>query len=751
MKHKKLSRKKLLVWISFILLFLLIVVSLDAFWEIRKISTGTLWHIPSKIYSDVTWIRQGVDTKRIGLEQRLRRLRYRLVEDVKFPGEYSKSNNEMTIYLHPFDYPDGKFDGLMIKVKLKNTTVRDIIRADTAQRIKEIMLEPEVIAQIFGEGYEDRLMIGLDECPQNLIDAVICTEDKRFFHHFGIDIPSIIRAIFVNIEHKKIVEGGSTITQQLIKNMFLTTKRSIFRKMKEAWMAFIMEMIYTKEDILQMYINEIYMGQSGHVSIHGMARAARLYFDKDISKITLDEAATLAGIIRAPNSYSPYTHPNRAIARRDTVLELMWREDKITKEVYEEAIKEPLDVVPINTRKRQAPYFVDYLLACIEDQYSRQCLTRGGYHIFTTIDMHMQFMAGTMLSHSMESIVRRKGLDIEGATVICDPKTGEIKAMVGGGNYAKTQFNRATQMSRQIGSLIKPIIYYTALRRGYTLATFIQDTPVTVPLEDGDTWTPANFDGLSHGSIMLIDALAHSYNMATVRVGMKIGIDNIRAEIKKVLPACKINKNPSILLGAIELSPLDVAMFYSAFANMGFALKPSAIKAITTEDEIIIHKEDHKPGQGILDSDVLFLVNTALNRVVTSGTAKNSDMYDMPSGVCGKTGTTDGLRDSWFVGFTPDIVVVVWLGNDGFKPIGLTGATGAMPVAAMILGAIESPEEWARPADIVLCRIDPSNGKLASRLSRNAEILPYIGGTQPTEVSTENLPGIFKLFKSLFD
>ncbi|MEA3222175.1 MAG: PBP1A family penicillin-binding protein [Thermodesulfobacteriota bacterium] len=750
MENKTLSRKKLFVWISFILLFLLIVVSLDAFWEIRKISTGTLWHIPSKIYSDVTWIRQGVDTERIGLEQRLRRLRYRLVEDVKFPGEYGKSNNEMTIYLHPFDYPDSKFDGLMIKVKLKNATVEDIIRADTAKRIKEIRLEPEVIAQIFGEGYEDRLMIDLDECPRNLIDAVICTEDKRFFHHFGIDIPSIIRAIFVNIEHGKIVEGGSTITQQLIKNMFLTSKRSIFRKMKEAWMAFIMEMIYTKEDILQMYINEIYMGQSGHVSIHGMARAARLYFDKDISKITLDEAATLAGIIRAPNSYSPYTHPNRAIARRDTVLELMWREDKITKEVYEEAIKEPLDVVPINTRKRQAPYFVDYLLACIEDQYSRQCLTRGGYHIFTTIDMHMQFMAETMISHSMESIVRRKGLDIEGATVICDPKTGEIKAMVGGGNYAKTQFNRATQMKRQIGSLIKPIIYYTALRRGYTISTFIQDAPVTVTLEDGDTWTPANFDGLSHGSIMLIDALAHSYNMATVRMGMKIGVDNIRAEIKKVLPACKINKNPSILLGAIELSPLDVAMFYSAFANMGFALKPSAIKAITTEDETIIHKEDHKPGQEILDSDVIFLVNTALNRVVTSGTAKRSDMYDMPSGVCGKTGTTDGLRDSWFVGFTPDIVVVVWLGNDGFKPIGLTGATGAMPVAAMILGAIESPRQWARPADIVLCRIDPSNGKLASLGSRNAEILPYIKGTQPTEVSQKDVPRVLRFFKSLF-
>ncbi|MCD6569966.1 MAG: PBP1A family penicillin-binding protein [Deltaproteobacteria bacterium] len=751
MKNRSISRKKVLIWLFGTLFLLLIVASLDAFWEIRQISTGLIWHIPTKIYSDVTWIRDNTDIERIGLASRLKRLRYRLVEDVKSPGEYSKSNDEITMYLRPFGYPDNKFNGLMIKIEVRDGKVKDIIRVDTDEAIKEIALEPEIIAEVFGESHEDRLIISLDECPIDLINAIICTEDKRFFEHFGIDIFSIIRAIFVNIEHGGIVEGGSTITQQLIKNMFLTSKRSILRKMKEAWMAFIMEMIYTKKDILEMYINEIYMGQSGHVSIHGMARAARLYFDKDISKITLDEAALLAGIIRAPNYYSPYTYPNRAIARRDTVLELMLREDKITKEVYDRATKTPLSVIPQNTQKKQAPYFIDYLLACIEDQYSKRCLTKGGYHIFTTIDTHMQSVAEDVLAHNLKSLSRGKRPDIEGAIVICDPKTGEIKAMVGGHNYAETQFNRAIQMKRQIGSLIKPIIYYTALRRGYTLSTFIQDSPITVDPGSGKRWSPTNFDGLSHGSIMLIDALAHSYNMATVRLGMDIGIDNICAEIENVLPDCKIDRNPAMLLGTIELSPLDIAMFYSTFANMGFTSSPSAIKAITTENGTIIYKGDHKEeGHQILDPSIVFLVNTALNRVVTSGTAKHSIMYGMPKGVCGKTGTTDDLRDSWFVGFTPDIVVVVWLGNDKFQPIGLTGATGAMPVASMILRAVEKSKEWARPNDVIFCKIDPSNGKLASLLSFNAESLPYIRGTQPTEVSIENIPRIFKFFRSLF-
>jgi penicillin-binding protein 1B len=722
------------------------VAALDAYREIRKIGVGSIWHVPSRIYSRECPIVPGMDIERMGLKGRLDRLRYRSVLNVTSPGEYAWDSQGLTIFLHPFEYVGRKTQARLVRLIITENRVEEIISIDSAQYIDSAVLEPECVTEIFDERFEDRTIITLEDCPGYLIDALIVTEDRRFYKHWGIDVRSLTRAALANLRKGGIVEGGSTITQQLIKNLFLTHKRTYGRKFKEMWMAFIMEAVYSKEEILGMYINEIYMGRRGYTGIYGLGRATRLLFDKDIADIDLTEAALLAGIIRAPNRYSPYSYPGRALARRNTVLELMSEEAKISPGLFEQARSTPVKVIPIEPKLKHAPYFIDHILSLIQDQYPASGLAKGGYRIFTTLDMHMQETAQTLLQHSLKSRD-----DIEGAVVINDPATGNILAMVGGKSYASSQFNRAIQIKRHIGSLIKPVVYYTALRRGYTLSSFVDDSPVTIELGDSTQWEPENFDGQSHGTIMLKDALANSYNQATVRTGMEIGIDSIADEIRGVLPGLAVQANPSLLLGALDCSPLEVATLYSAFANGGYKTRPGCIDAIVNENGTNLWQSIYHPGQKVFDPAIIYILDTALMEVVTSGTARTSKMYGMPAGVCGKTGTTNDMRDSWFVGFTTDIVVTVWLGNDEFRPIGLTGAKGAMPIASMILARLARQETWTPPTDIVFRSIDPVNGKLAGRWCKKPLKLPYIQGTQPIDVSDIGVPKVLKFFKSILE
>jgi penicillin-binding protein 1B len=738
--------KEIGLCLSLGILLIGIVAGLDAYREIKKIGVGSIWHIPSRIYSREIALIPGMDIENCGLMARLDRLRYRSVEDVDVPGEYMRDSDGLIIFLHPFEYIDRKTEASLVKLMIKDQKITEIIRIDTAEYLDSVLLEPECITEIFDERYEDRTIITLDECPPYLLGALVVTEDRRFYDHWGIDLRSLVRASLANLRSGSIVEGGSTITQQLIKNLFLTHKRTFTRKFKEMWMALIMEAVYSKEEILGMYINEIYMGRRGYTGIYGLGRAARLFFDKEISDIELTEAALLAGIIRAPNKYSPYSYPARALARRNTVLELMAEDGKITAQEFEDAKNKPAEVIPIEPTLRHAPYFIDHVLAEIQDQYPATQLAKGGYKIFTTLDMHMQQTAQSLLKHGLKS----SQTDIEGAVLINNPVTGDILAMVGGKSYAVSQFNRSTQIRRHIGSLIKPFIYYTALRRGDTLSTIVDDSPISLELDDNSLWEPQNFDQQSHGTVMIKDALAHSYNQATVRLGLDLGLPTVASAIRGIVPGLSIKENPSLLLGALDCSLLEVAILYSALANSGYRIQERSIRGIVNDNGTILWQSTDHTGNKVLDPAVVYLVDAALMDVVTSGTARASQMYGISDGICGKTGTTNDMRDSWFVGFTKNIVVTVWLGNDDFLPIGLTGAKGAMPVASMILARLASPQTWPVPDDIVFCSIDPANGKLASRWSKQRTKLPYIKGTQPTEVSNAGVPNIFKFLKSFW-
>ncbi len=741
------------IWIFGILGIVLVssyflLAGLSTYREMKRLRVDSIWRLPSRVYSRELVIAPGMDIERAGLIERLARLRYREVSDVSAPGEYSRDHRGITVFIHTFQLMGKRYDAAPVRFSLDDGQITRIVRIDRNEQVESVTLEPECITEIFDSLYEDRTIVDLDDCPGHLLDAIITTEDKRFYDHRGVDFRSLLRAGLTNIVHGGIEEGGSTITQQLIKNLFLTSERTMSRKIREMWMALIMERIYSKEEILHMYVNEVYMGSYWHSGICGIGKASRMFFDKSVSELSLPEAALLAGMIKAPNAYSPYSAPAKALARRNTVLKLMEAEGIITPEVFEQARRESLSVIPLVPKKRHAPYFVDHVLNELRDRYPQKALEKGGYQIYTTLDMHMQITAETLLEHGLAD----KDEGIDGAVMIMDPHAGDILAMVGGKRYADSQFNRAVKIRRHIGSLVKPIVYYTALRRGYTLSSFVDDEPVTIRLDDGSEWVPANFDKTTHGRILLKDALVNSYNLATVRVGMDLGVADILAEVGRIVPADVQEPNPSALLGALSYSPLEVSVIYSAFANGGNQVEARSVLGICNENGTVVEETAGLRTEKALDPAVVYLINTALQEVLTSGTAKNSRLYGMPEGVCGKTGTSDDLRDSWFVGFTPDLIVTAWLGSDEYRPIGHTGSSGAMPIASMILSRLSPAVTWPVPQDVVICSVDPSNGKLAGFWSGNKGVsIPYIRGTEPREISEESTPWVWSVLKSLWD
>ena len=708
------------------------VATLWAYKDIKKLGSGPVWHIPSRFYSSPTRIVAGTDIKRIGLSDRLKRLRYRQTKVVRAPGEYRVSGGTITLFLHGFEYPDQTLKPHLVKLVLDGPIVKDIRSLKTERTLDQIKLEPECFAEVFDHGREDRTVVTLRQCPQVLIDAIVATEDRRFFKNWGIDLRSIFRAGVVNIRSGRIVEGGSTITQQLIKNLFLTSERTFTRKIRETWMSLVMDVMFSKSEILEMYINEIYLGQWGNAGVYGFGRAAKVYFEKDLSELTLPEAALLAGIIRAPNIYSPYKHPQMALGRRNTVLRLMYDEGYITEKAYQKARKAPLGMAPYIPRTRHAPYFVDYILASIDDQFPVGELSRGGYRIFTTLDMQAQLAAEKILAREIRNL-DSGGAPLQGAVVVMEPNSGAVMAMVGGKSYADSQFNRAVQMRRQIGSLVKPYVYYAALKNGYVLSSFVNDDPLTLTGQDGKIWTPANYDNQSHGQVMVADALINSYNIATVRLGLDIGLSRIADGIREVAPQIKIKERPSLLLGAVELSPLNVARLYAPFANMGSRVSPFALTAITKDSSVLLRGEFQAP-TAVMSADAVYLVDACLQDVMRFGTGRRASEYGMPDGVCGKTGTTNDMRDSWFVGFTPEMVAVAWVGNDGNRPVNLSGAAGAMPIIGQIMASLKPTAKITPPGSIIFCDIDPVNGKLANFIV-DKRTLPYIKGSEPHDVS----------------
>jgi len=714
---------------------------------------GRKWRLPSKIYSDVFPLYPGLSLEGANLMERLARLGYQPAAGKTLrKGEYRAGKNVLEIYLHDFLYPQGLFEGFPVRLEVADGQVRRIERLSSpAGELDSVELEPELVTGLFEQVWEERRIVKIDEVPETLRQAVIAIEDQRFYRHFGLDPIAVFRAAWANFRAGRVVEGGSTLTQQLVKNLFLTNERTWSRKVREAAMAVLLEARYSKDEILEAYLNEVYFGQRGTQGIYGVGEAAQFYFGKPVSACGLEEAALLAALIRAPGVYSPHRREERTRVRRDRVLERMRELGMITEEQYRQVVAKPVEVRSYYPQSNEAPYFVSYLVQELEKDYSVDMLTSEGLRIFTTLDVELQRAATRCLQQGLKRLEDRYPAKLrsgsgrpedvlQGALVALEPHTGAIRALVGGRDYGKSAFNRAVLARRQTGSLFKPVVYLAALDGAqgqmprFTPSSILPDEPLEIRY-DGKKWSPRNFNEQYHGSVTLRAALEQSMNCATVWLSQQIGLENIlgtAVQLGLQMPRAPV---PSIALGVFEASPLEMVSVYAAFANHGVRSTPMAVRKILDKDGKTIERNPIEIRR-VASPQACFLLTNLLKGVIHRGTARSAaDELSFPA--AGKTGTTNDFNDAWFAGYTPRLASVVWVGFDKPRSLGLSGAEAALPIwtefmKAALAGA--AGEDFAVPPGVEFRKVDRLNGLLATENCPDTIDEAYLEGTAPVQV-----------------
>ena len=717
--------KKIIKWIG-VLGALGIFIALIYGWylssQIEKRFSSRLWHIPSRVYSDTTLLYPGQLFRPDHLQEKLSRLRYRIVDSrPQKKGEVQISGSHLEIFLNDFTIPNFSRPGFPVRIRYDRQIIRSIERTDKRETMAILELEPEEIGQFYGQERQRRQLVSIRQIPSHFIYAVLAAEDSRFYDHHGFDPIGILRAFYVNLRYGEIRQGGSTITQQLAKNFFLTPERTFKRKLNELLLSVIVELMYEKDQILEIYLNDIYLGQSGSVAINGVGEAAAFYFGKRIEEISLPEAATIAGLIRAPGHYSPLQHKDRSRLRRDDVLKAMTVKNWINSEEFEAARSHPIRSIGETVSVNKAPYFLDYLSLQLETLYSPKDLTRLGLSIYTTLDTRVQIAAERALQHRLnrleETIPELKRMDpsrrLQGAVIVIQPKTGFILAMVGGRDYNTSQFNRITQSRRQPGSAFKPFVYMAALD-SLTPASRLSSIPRTY-LIDNKEWTPENFSDDNEMDVSMRTALATSNNRATVDMAMQVGLDSIVRQVSVFQFSTPIKPYPSLALGAFEVVPLELARAYCTFASDGVLPYPLSLKDVT-DDQGQLLNQVHLNIENLLTPAKAYIVTDMLRSVVTDGTARSLGSWRLPGPVAGKTGTTNNFRDAWFVGYTPDILGLVWVGFDNGEPINASGSKAALPIWADLVTSIPhylTGADFKVPKDVIRILVCNESGQLA--------------------------------------
>ena len=704
---------------------------------------GDAWEVPSILYGRPAEIGKGDHLGNLRFHERLRRLSYRKVTGKpSAAGTWSEEPDRVRIYTRDYRIEETPRNGGPVEIEVRDGRIVSIA-SSAGVPLDSIHLEPEEIGRILGPRKESRRIVPLSSIPASLRQAVLAAEDARFYSHFGIDVVGVARAFLTNLRERRFAQGGSTITQQLAKNFFLSPKKTIGRKIREAELALALELRYPKTTILEMYLNKIYFGQEGPRGIYGIEEAAGFYFSKRSSELTLEEAALLAGVIRSPNRYSPFRAPAAARERRNTVLARMRQLGMIGEEEHRRASR-----APVRTRPRRAPanlaaYFADYIQRVAEDDLGGEKLYRTGYRFYTTLDPVQQAAAEEAVASVLAEIERSAlpaGEPLQAALVAVDPATGEMTAMVGGRGYAETQFNRAADARRQPGSAFKPFVLLAAMEQAArgkgktTLSTIVSGETVTVPAREGP-WTPSNFEGKSYGSITVRKAIEDSVNTATVRLALDVGLP----EVVKTARAAGINSPlspvPSMALGSFEVTPVELAYAYATIASAGVRYDPFPLFSATTADGEILTTGKVRWERAV-DPRAAYLTGHAMEGVLDRGTAKTARGMGITFPASGKTGTTDGNRDSWFVGFTPDVVCAVWVGYDSGADTGLPGAKGALPIWARFLRALypgPGPVTLQPPVGIETAEIDPESGFLATTACPQTMREAYLSGTAPKD------------------
>jgi penicillin-binding protein 1B len=709
------------------------------------------WDLPSRVYSDAEYIYPGVNVKTRQIVNKLDRLGYRNTGDkITGPGDYSMSDKRLELYLHNFAYPDDEFKGFPVRFELDSWLVSKIVRLDEDKEIELVRLEPEEVASIFTDKMEDRTVVTLADVPEHLVQAIILIEDERFFRHGGIDPIGILRAAFANLRAMGIVQGGSTLTQQLVKNFFLYPKRSFVRKINEMLIASRIEKHHTKAEILEAYLNEIYLGQRGSTSVSGVEEASRLYFGKSASQLTMGECAILAGMIKSPSLYNPITNPEKSRERRDFVLARMYEKGFLTKKGYEEALAEKIVTPKVKTRVVKAPYFLDFVKRQLADLYPPEVLQTEGLRIFTTLDMFMQFAAETTLIRELKTIEKDNASilpeghegKLEACLVAIQPSTGYVRALVGGRDYSFSQFDRCTQALRQPGSTFKPFVYLTALdpRRSkelFTPATLIDDKKFQVK-SGGKMWRPNNYDKKEHGRVTLRRALEKSYNIATARLAIRAGVDNVLDTARDAGITSELMAVPSMALGAFEVSPIEMASAYTIFPNGGIRAQPISIINVVTKDGEVLEKKSIRMKREF-DAAPVFLTTNIMKGVMDNGTGAGARARGYHATAAGKTGTTSNYRDAWFVGFTPGLLALSWVGYDDNESTKMSGSRAALPIWTSFMKDVAPAGngDFAGPPGVILIKVDPATGGLPDNSCPSAAYEAFIEGTEPQRTCEE--------------
>ncbi|WP_137225546.1 penicillin-binding protein 1B [Shewanella sp. MEBiC00475] len=642
---------------------------------------GQKWHLPAQVFSRSMALYPGAAINHPQLMAELKLLGYRKVANPRQVGEFSASSTRIELWRRPFLHPEGNQAEQRVMISFDSEGVSSVTRMSDKRELAVFHLEPVLLDRIVAGDGEDRLFVPSPEIPAIIMDALILVEDRSFYDHFGVNPLAIARAAMVNITAGRTVQGGSTLTQQLAKNFFLSSERSIVRKVREALMALIIDFRYSKDEILEAYLNEVYMGQDKSRGVHGMGLASQFYFGRPVGELTVSQQALLVAVIKGPSYYNPWRYPERAQERRDLVLRILMENDKLTVAQYKAAAESPIGLRSAKKSVHQKlPAFFAVVKQELRDRYGDSLLQQSGVKVYTTLDPMAQEAAEKAVTSTMASLNKR-AKNIQVGMVVTDKYSGGIAAMVGDKVPGYEGFNRAVEIRRPIGSLIKPFVYASALNQSdkFTLATPVEDKPITLKNEQGKTWSPKNFDKKFSGQVPLLTAFKDSMNVPTVNVGLAVGVSNVASTLQKSGWADDISPYPSMLLGAVNGSPLMVAQVYQTLADGGRYRKLTSITAVLDSKNQALDVS-RAAGSQAINPATDYLIQYAMNQVVRNGTAKRLGAAFPGVRLAGKTGTSNDSRDSWFAGFDERNVAAIWVGQDDNSKTGLYGSSGAMAV-----------------------------------------------------------------------
>ncbi|HCH23442.1 MAG TPA: penicillin-binding protein 1B [Oceanospirillaceae bacterium] len=691
---------------------LVLLIYLDA--QVRDRFDGHRWALPAKVYARPLELYVGKQLAAGQLQYELQQLGYRAVQQVRQPGQYQLQGDQLAVYSRGFHFTDASETGRLYNIRLQANRVLAMQSAE-GQTQHLVRLEPQLIGGIYPAHNEDRELVQLSDLPNGFVQILLAVEDRAYYEHLGVSPSGIARAMFANIKAGKVVQGGSTLTQQLVKNFYLSDEQTLWRKLQEAPMAMLLNSHYSKDEILEVYLNEVFLGQQGKRAIHGFGLGSWYYFGQPLKELQLHQAAMLVGMIKGPSYYNPKRFPDRAKQRRDLVLSVLATQGLISQSQMQASQNKPLQLSEVAQFSRY-PAYMDLVRQQLQQAYKANDLSSHGLRIFTTINPWAQQQANQSMQQGMQEIVQRHGQQpkLQGALVLSQRDNGEVLAVVGDRDAGYAGRNWALDTSRQVGSLIKPVIHLTALSSGrYHLLSPVDDAPLRVPQADGSQWQPANYDGKSHGVVPMYEALVKSYNIANVRLGMGLGVDKVLDQLARLGANQQWQAYPSRLLGALEMSPLKVNQVYQSLASNGFYSPLSVVRDVTEANGQLLSHYPYQVRQAA-DPQATYLLQQELALVGRQGTGRGAYRYvPKTQTVAGKTGTTNDQRDSWFSGFSGRHVATVWMGNEDASPTPLTGASGALPVWARLMAKLPYQEDAEnQPAGVDFFRTNPTLGTI---------------------------------------